>query len=90
FLGEFLRTRTRKYLDRRIHNTVIWREDIDSNKKYYFEITLVYIMRKFSIKEWAETERPREKMLLLGTDHLSNTELLAILINTGTPQATAI
>lgn len=46
-------------------------------------------MRKFSIKEWAETERPREKMLLLGSDHLSNTELLAILINTGTPQATA-
>ncbi|MBX9735017.1 MAG: DNA repair protein RadC [Chitinophagaceae bacterium] len=47
-------------------------------------------MRKFSIKEWAETERPREKLLSLGSDHLSNSELLAILINTGTPQATAL
>jgi DNA repair protein RadC len=46
-------------------------------------------MRKFSIKEWAEAERPREKLLSLGTDHLSNTELLTILINTGTPELSA-
>ncbi|MEN9598229.1 MAG: repair protein RadC [Bacteroidota bacterium] len=43
-------------------------------------------MRKFSIKEWAESERPREKLLSQGTDHLSNTELLTILINTGTAE----
>ncbi len=33
-----------------------------------------------SIKHWAEDDRPREKMLLKGTEALSNAELLAILI----------
>ncbi|MBL7773266.1 MAG: DNA repair protein RadC [Chitinophagaceae bacterium] len=43
-----------------------------------------------TIKEWSEEDRPREKLLLEGPPALSNTELLAILINTGTAQRTAI
>ena len=36
------------------------------------------------IKDWNEDDRPREKLLLKGTNALSNSELLAILINNGT------
>jgi DNA repair protein RadC len=42
------------------------------------------------IKEWAEDDRPREKMLLNGASYLSKTELLAILINNGTPSRSAM
>lgn len=43
-----------------------------------------------SIKNWAEDDRPREKMLLKGIDSLSNAELIAILINNGTKDASAV
>src|SRR4051794_20190590 len=43
-----------------------------------------------SIKNWAEDDRPREKMLLKGIESLSNAELLAILINNGTKEKTAV
>ena len=43
-----------------------------------------------TIKQWAEDDRPREKMLLKGTAALSNTELIAILINNGTKDKTAV
>lgn len=43
-----------------------------------------------AIKDWAEEERPREKMLQKGADALTNAELLAILINTGTLNRSAI
>ncbi len=43
-----------------------------------------------SIKNWIEEDRPREKMARKGADALSNTELLAILINTGTTEKSAI
>lgn len=43
-----------------------------------------------SIKNWASDDRPREKMLSKGEDALSNSELLAILINTGSGKKTAI
>ena len=42
------------------------------------------------IKSWSEDDRPREKMLRKGTAALSNSELLAILINNGTPNKTAV
>lgn len=42
------------------------------------------------IKHWAEDDRPREKMLLKGTNALSNAELLAILINNGTKDKSAV
>ncbi len=45
---------------------------------------------KLSINHWAEDDRPREKLARLGAQSLSNAELLAILIGTGTPEKTAI
>lgn len=42
------------------------------------------------IKEWAEEDRPREKMLLKGIASLSDAELLAILIGSGNSHETAV
>jgi len=42
------------------------------------------------IKQWAEDDRPREKALLKGIEHLSNSELLAILIHNGTRNKSAV
>ena len=44
----------------------------------------------YSIKNWAKDERPREKLLAHGSETLSNSELLAILINNGTRNKSAI
>jgi len=46
--------------------------------------------QKYSIKQWAKDERPREKLLSHGAETLSNSELLAILINHGTKNKSAI
>ena len=43
-----------------------------------------------SLKEMPEDERPQEKMMRFGTKSLSNAELLAIIIRTGTREATSI
>ncbi|WP_276132200.1 RadC family protein [Polluticoccus soli] len=43
-----------------------------------------------SIKNWAEDERPREKMLQKGAVSLSDAELLAILISSGTKEKSAL
>jgi len=43
-----------------------------------------------SIKCWAADEQPREKMIQQGAAALSNTELLAILIRSGTPKDSAL
>lgn len=43
-----------------------------------------------SIKTWSEDERPREKMLLKGAVALSDAELLAILISSGTKEKSAL
>lgn len=45
---------------------------------------------KYSIKQWAKDDRPREKLLLKGAEILSNSELLAILIHNGTKEKTAV
>ncbi|MBR0036909.1 MAG: DNA repair protein RadC [Bacteroidales bacterium] len=42
------------------------------------------------ITEWAENDRPREKMLANGAASLTEAELLAILINTGQKGKTAV
>jgi DNA repair protein RadC len=42
------------------------------------------------IKQWAEDDRPREKLLNKGKAALSDAELLAILVNTGTRKKTAV
>jgi DNA repair protein RadC len=40
-------------------------------------------MAKQSIKSWPEGERPRERLLKHGADHLSDAHLLAIILRTG-------
>ncbi|MDR0812248.1 MAG: DNA repair protein RadC [Paludibacter sp.] len=45
---------------------------------------------KLNIKNWAEEDRPREKMLLKGTHALSDAELIAILIGSGNTEETAV
>src|SRR5438552_1713633 len=42
------------------------------------------------IKSWAEEDRPREKLLMKGKHTLSESELLAILIRTGTKNNSAV
>ena len=39
---------------------------------------------------WPDSERPREKLLRLGAGSLSEAELLALLLQTGTPGASAL
>lgn len=43
-----------------------------------------------SIKDWHEDERPREKLLQKGADSLSDSEILAIFLRTGTKDQSAI
>ena len=43
-----------------------------------------------SIKSWAEEDRPREKLVLKGKASLSNAELIAILIGSGSHKETAV
>ncbi len=43
-----------------------------------------------SIRHWPESERPRERLLARGAAALSDAELLAIFIRTGTTQGSAI
>ncbi len=45
---------------------------------------------RLPIKAWAEEDRPREKLLLKGKHSLSDAELIAILIGTGTANETAV
>ena len=46
--------------------------------------------RKYSIKEWAKDDIPREKLRAKGVNTLSDSELLAILINHGYKQQSAV
>lgn len=45
---------------------------------------------KLSITQWAEEDRPREKLMKKGPQALSNAELLAILIGSGSTKETAV
>lgn len=45
---------------------------------------------KFSIKHWAEDDRPREKLLQKGKLSLSDAELIAILIGSGSKDESAV
>lgn len=55
---------------------------------------MIYLRESFEcskkVKDMALDERPREKMILKGAKFLSNAELLAILLRTGTKQKNAI
>lgn len=46
--------------------------------------------QKYSIKQWAKDDRPREKLLVKGPSALSDSELIAILINHGNREKSAV
>ena len=46
--------------------------------------------KKLNINEWAVEDRPREKMMAHGAGALSDAELLAILIGSGSRDETAV
>jgi DNA repair protein RadC len=46
--------------------------------------------KNMTIKQWAEDDRPREKLLMKGRQALSDAELLAILLGSGTREETAL
>jgi DNA repair protein RadC len=46
--------------------------------------------QKFSIKNWAEDDKPREKLMLKGKTALSDAELVAILIGSGSRNESAV
>jgi DNA repair protein RadC len=43
-----------------------------------------------TVKDWANEDKPREKMLLRGKKELSNAELIAILLRSGLPGKSAV
>lgn len=45
---------------------------------------------KLNINQWAEEDRPREKLMRLGAEALSSADLLAILIGSGSTKETAV
>ncbi len=47
-------------------------------------------MNRLKIKELPLCERPYEKLEVIGSEHLSNAELLAVIIKTGTKSYTAV
>ena len=47
-------------------------------------------VNRLTIKNWAEDDRPREKLLLKGKNALSDAELLAILLGSGNVDETAV
>ncbi len=49
-----------------------------------------YSTSSFTIKSWAEEDRPREKLLSKGKAALSDAELLAILLGSGSREETAV
>ena len=52
--------------------------------------TLNHTVEKLNINQWAAEDRPREKMANLGAEALSNAELLAILIGSGSAKESAV
>ena len=48
------------------------------------------MMDKLNINQWAEEDRPREKMERQGAQTLTDAELLAILVGSGSPQEDAV
>jgi DNA repair protein RadC len=55
-----------------------------------FRKELLQMSEKLNINQWAEEDRPREKMATLGAEALSSAELLAILIGSGSTKESAV
>ena len=66
------------------------KEDIPNTEATGFAGTEADNAGKLSITQWAEEDRPREKLMQKGAQALSNAELLAILIGSGSTKETAV
>ncbi|GHM99497.1 DNA repair protein RadC [Cytophagales bacterium WSM2-2] len=55
-----------------------------------FRIVKIEDSLPINIKNWSPEDRPREKLLMKGTSALSDAELIAILLGTGTAKLTAV
>jgi len=47
-------------------------------------------LTKLSVKDWSPEDRPREKLLTKGVNALSNSELLAVILRSGTKMETVV
>ena len=59
-------------------------------KLFISNLFFICMDKKLTITEWAEEDRPREKLMRLGAEALSNAELLAILIGSGSTKESAV
>jgi DNA repair protein RadC len=57
---------------------------------FLIDLTMETYRDKITIKSWAEEDRPREKLLSQGRRSLTDAELIAILIGSGSRQETAV
>lgn len=55
-----------------------------------FNLGMKLYQEKLVIKNWAEADRPREKLMLNGRRHLTDAELIAILIGSGNINESAV
>jgi DNA repair protein RadC len=60
------------------------------NENPYLSIVKIEDGKPLNIKDWNPEDRPREKLLLKGTSALSDAELIAILIGSGTANLSAV
>jgi len=58
--------------------------------RFFYAYTLMTYDNPRKILSWAEEDRPREKLMLKGRAALSDAELIAILIGSGTTDMTAV
>jgi DNA repair protein RadC len=74
------------------YNNEVYKPFILNSLKIYFSLLLIKakIIMYTPINQWAEDDRPREKLLLKGKSALSDSELLAILIGSGSRNESAV
>lgn len=63
---------------------------VHEDETIYSTVTDVPVEPRGGINNWAEEDRPREKLMALGADALSEAELLAILIGSGNTKESAV
>jgi DNA repair protein RadC len=57
---------------------------------YLYIVSLIFYFMSLKITDWAVEDRPREKLIRKGISSLSDAELLAILISSGTRKKSAV
>lgn len=73
-------------MDKKAFSDIQNPEHSPSQKQIYTSVE----SQPLTIKDWNEADRPREKLVAQGADHLTPAELLAILIGSGTPKESAV